>query len=150
MQQPLLNGTYECTLDDRSRLAIPARVREHFSRGAMVGWFLDECIVVVPLDRWDALITDTFGSLSILRDDQRELLRYILSGAHDQPELDKQGRILVSAELREYADLQGKVKVVGAGPYLEVWNPARLGEKVQHLRQEGVSNRAASIAERLD
>jgi MraZ protein len=149
MQHPLLIGNYECTLDDRSRLAIPARLREHFPDGAIVGWFLDDCAVVVPRLEWDPLIQKTFGSLSILRDEQRDLLRYILGGAFPQPELDKQGRVLISAELREFAGLDGKVKVVGAGEYLEVWNPTRLNDKFRRLREEGVSNRATSVAESL-
>lgn len=149
MQQSSLIGTYECTLDDRSRLAIPSRLREHFPDGAIVGWWLDECAIVVPRGDWDGLIRRTFGSLSILRDDQRDLLRYIYGGAFPQPELDKQGRVLVSAEIREFAGLDGKVKVVGAGEYLEIWNPARLSEKLNGLRQEGVSNRATTVAERL-
>jgi len=149
MQRRLLIGTYECSLDDRSRLAIPARLREPFGEGAIVGRWLDDCVVVVPRNDWEPLIERTFGALSILYDDQREVMRYILGGAFPQPELDRQGRLLISAELRDFAGLDGKVKVVGAGEYLEVWNPARLSEKFESLRHEGVSNRAKSLAERL-
>jgi hypothetical protein len=41
------------------------------------------------------------------------------------------------------------VKVVGAGEYLEVWDPARLSERFESLRREGVSNRAKRLAERI-
>jgi MraZ protein len=149
MQQMSLIGTYECTLDDRSRLAIPSRLREHFPDGAIVGRWLDECAIVVPRGDWDGLVERTFGAMSILRDDQRDLMRYIYSGAFPQPELDKQGRIVVSAEIREFAGLEGKVKLAGAGAYLEMWNPDRLSQKLNSLRQEGVSNRATAVAERL-
>lgn len=150
MQQTSLIGTYECTLDDRSRLAIPSRLREYFPDGAIVGrWLDDDCAIVVPRGDWDGLLERTFGAMSILDDRQRDLMRYIYSGAFPQPELDKQGRILVSAEIREFAGLEGKVKVAGAGAYLELWNPDRWNNKLNNIRQEGVSNRATTVAKRL-
>jgi len=149
MQRRLLIGTYECSLDDRFRLAIPARLREPFAEGATVAWWLDDCLVVVPRDDWDPLIERTFGSMSVLDDDQRDIRRYLLAGAFAQPALDRQGRLLIPAELRDHAGLEGKVKVVGAGEYLEVWDPARLSERFESLRREGVSNRAKRLARRI-
>ncbi|MEO2139546.1 MAG: division/cell wall cluster transcriptional repressor MraZ, partial [Thermoleophilia bacterium] len=68
----------------------------------------------------------------------------------EQEGLDKQGRLLVPAELREHAALDGKVKVVGAGSYLELWNPDRLQERFDRLRTDGVAQRAARLAQRMD
>jgi MraZ protein len=149
MQRRLLSGTYECSLDDRSRLAIPARLREPFSEGATIGWWLDEGLILVPTAEWPGLIERVFGSMSVLDDDARELSRFLLSGAYDH-ELDGQGRIPVAAELREYAGIEGrKVKVIGAREYLEVWEPSRLADRFSHLRREGVSARAKRLAGRV-
>ena len=149
MQRRLLSGTYECTLDDRSRVAIPARVREPFSDGATMAWWLDDCLVVVPRHEWGELIERTFGSMSVLDDDQRELRRYLLAGAFENEALDRQGRLLVPQQLREHAGLTGRVTVVGAGEYLELWEPARLADRFERLRSEGVSARAKRLAERI-
>ena len=146
----LLSGTYECSLDDRSRVAIPARLREPFADGTVTAWWLDDCLVVVPRFEWPGFIEGTFGRMSVLDDDQREISRFLLAGAFEQEGLDKQGRLLVPAELREHAGLDGKVKVVGAGSYLELWNPDRLQERFDRLRTDGVAQRAARLAQRMD
>jgi MraZ protein len=146
VQRRLLTGTHECSLDNRFRLAIPARLRAPFMEGVMVGWWLDECLIVAPSDDWARLIDETFGTMSVLDDESRELKRFLLGGVYEQ-ELDKQGRILLPPELREHASLGARVKVVGAGEYLEVWDPQLLEEQRASLRREGVSARAKRLNE---
>jgi MraZ protein len=144
-----LNGTYECSLDSRFRLAVPARLREPFAEGATVGWWIDECLIVVPSLEWPALIERTFGTMSVLDDEAREVSRFLSAGAfhHD---LDKQGRIPLTAELREHAGIgDAKVRLIGVGDYLEVWDPGRLAERFDKLRREGVSNHAKRLAARV-
>lgn len=148
VQRRLLKGTHECSLDNRFRLAIPARLREPFAEGAVVGWWIDECLIVAPANDWTGLIERTFGAMSVLDDESRDLSRFLLAGAFDQ-ELDKQGRVLLPPELREHAGLEQRVKVVGAGDYLEVWNPERLAARFANLRREGVSARAKRLADRV-
>lgn len=148
MARRLLSGTYECSLDSRFRLAVPARVRDPFANGATVAWWLDECLVVVPRDDWAELIDRTFGALNVLDDDQRDLRRFLLAGSFEQ-DLDRQGRILLPSELREHAGLDGQARVVGAGEYLEVWKPEVLEERFGALRREGVSARAKRLADRV-
>ena len=144
-----LNGTYECSLDNRFRLAVPARLREPFAEGATVGWWLDECLIVVPSPEWPTLIESTFGTMSVLDDEAREVSRFLSAGAfhHD---LDKQGRIPLTAELRAHAGIEeAKVRLIGVGSYLEIWDPGRLSERFDTLRREGVSNRAKRLAARV-
>ena len=149
MQRRLLSGTYECSLDSRFRLAVPAKLREPFEEGAMVGWWIDECLVVVPTGDWRPLLERTFGTMSVLDDEARELSRFILAGAFGH-ELDKQGRIPLTQDLREHAGIEGsKVRLIGAGEYLEIWEPSRLAEKFARLRREGVSNHAKRLAARV-
>jgi MraZ protein len=114
-----------------------------------MAWWLDDCLVVVPRHEWGELIERTFGSMSVLDDDQRELRRYLLAGAFENEALDRQGRLLVPQQLREHAGLTGRVTVVGAGEYLELWEPARLADRFERLRSEGVSARAKRLAERI-
>ena len=148
MARRLLSGTYECSLDSRFRLAVPARLRDPFASGATVAWWLDECLVVVPRADWAELIDRTFGALNVLDDDQRDLRRFLLAGSFEQ-DLDGQGRILLPPELREHAGLDGQARVVGAGEYLEVWKPELLEERFEALRREGVSARAKRLADRV-
>jgi MraZ protein len=147
MQRRLLSGTYECSLDNRFRLAVPARVREPFGEGATVAWWLDDCVIVVPRLEFPGLIERIFGATDVLDDDGRELTRFILAGTFED-DLDRQGRILLPQKLRDFAHLDGRVSVVGAGEYLELWDPGRLEDRFDHLRREGVSARAKRLADR--
>ena len=149
MQRRLLSGMYECSLDNRFRLAIPARLREPFAEGAMVGWWIDECLVVVPSAEWTSLIDRTFGTMSVLDDEARELSRFLSAGAFHH-ELDKQGRIPLTAELREHAGIEdNKVRLGGTGEYLEIWEPGRIADRFAKFRREGVSHHAKRLAARV-
>lgn len=144
----MLSGTFECSLDNRFRLAIPAKVREYFDDGAAIAWWLDECVVVAPRKDWSSIVEQTFGQLSVLDPQQRQLRRYLLAGTYEQDGLDKQGRIVVPEKLRQWAGIDTKVNVVGAGEYLELWNPARLDDSFEALRREGVSTLGERLNER--
>lgn len=143
----MLGGLYECSLDNRFRLAIPARVREPFAGGATVGWWLDECLILAPRREWPVLMEEIFGTMSVLDDEQRELSRFLTAGAFDY-ELDRQGRVPLVPEHREHAAIEDRVKVVGTGRYLEVWRPDKLSDSFDRLRREGVSQRAKRLADR--
>ncbi len=145
MQRTPLGGTYECTLDDRSRIAIPARVRDRFEDGAVASWWIDaKSVILVPRFEWATLLTRTLGEPDLLDDDARELSRYLHAGAFEQESLDKQGRITIPAELREHGGLSGRLRVTGAGEYLEVWDSASLEARFNRMH-EGVSDLAKRV-----
>lgn len=149
MQRRLLSGTHECSLDNRFRFAIPARLREAFADGATVGWWLDDCLVVVPTATWGDVVQETFGSMSVLHREGRDLRRWIIGTAVPM-DLDKQGRVALTPDHRSYAGIEGsRVRLVGVGPYLELWDPARLAARLQTVREEGVSSHAERLAARV-
>ena len=84
MQRRLLSGTYECSLDNRFRLAIPARLRDAFAGGATVSWWIDECLAVVPALEWDELVGRTFGDMSPFDETARDMRRFIIGSRPDQ------------------------------------------------------------------
>jgi MraZ protein len=120
---PFLTGEYRHALDDRGRVAVPARFRPRLSAGATITRWLDSCIAVYPRDAWEELAEKLRG-LPLTNPQAREFARFMASGAVDA-ELDKQGRLLVPQYLRGYAGLEtGEVVVVGALNRLEIWNPS--------------------------
>jgi MraZ protein len=121
---PFLTGEYRHALDDRGRIAVPARFRARLTDGATLTRWLDACLAVFPRDAW-AELADKLRRLPVTSTEAREFGRFMSSGAVDV-ELDKQGRLLVPGYLREYADLAiGEVVVVGALSRLEIWAPSR-------------------------
>lgn len=139
VQQSSLMGTYECSVDNRYRIAIPAKHRHAFDRGVVVSRWLDECLVIVPRDHWQVLLQDVFGDLDVRNDRQRWLRRYLMAGAYDMDGLDKQGRVVIPPELRDHIDLEVRVKLMGNGDYFELWNPALIEPKFGEMEREGVS-----------
>ena len=105
MQRRLLSGTYECSLDNRFRLAIPARLRDAFAGGATVSWWIDECLAVVPALEWDELVGRTFGDMSPFDETARDMRRFIIGSALTN-DLDRQGRIALSADHRQHAGIE--------------------------------------------
>ncbi len=117
-----LTGEFRHTLDDRGRVAIPARFRARLERGATLARWLDGCLAVFPSEEWDSLATKIAG-LPLTNARAREFARFMSSGA-TEVDLDRQGRVLVPAYLRTYAQVaEGEVVVVGALNRLEVWAP---------------------------
>lgn len=119
-----MRGQAELTLDSKGRLIVPARYRDAVLErcgghlvitGDAVG-----CLLVYPLPDWE-VIQQKLEGLSNLDPRVRELQRRLIGFASDT-EMDAAGRLLVSPELRRYAQLEKAVVLVGQGNKFELWN----------------------------
>ncbi len=115
-------GEYAHQLDQKGRLIIPARFRNHLATGAILTRGLDRNLVIYPQQAWRN-VCDQLNQMPITHPTGRALRRLLFSGAVEMA-LDKQGRILVPAYLRDYAALDGEVLIIGMETFLEVWNPS--------------------------
>lgn len=122
----MLLGTYTPRIDDKGRLVLPAKYRDELAGGIVLTKGQDRCVVLWPaaeFERYAARLNEASRSNATVR----SYLRVLFSGAHDQVP-DKQGRILLPQQLREYADLEGEVVFAGNGSTAEIWNvPAWAG-----------------------
>ena len=119
----LFTGEFRHALDDRGRVAVPARFRARLGEGATLARWLDRCLGLFPQDEW-AELAAKLRSLPITNPRAREFARFMSSGAVEV-ELDRQGRVLVPGYLRQYAGIgEGEVVVVGALNRLEIWAPS--------------------------
>ncbi|MBO8136616.1 MAG: division/cell wall cluster transcriptional repressor MraZ [Desulfotomaculum sp.] len=119
-------GEYSHTIDAKGRLIIPARFREGLGDRFIVTKGLDNCLFVYPQHEW-ASLEQKLKSLPFTRADARAFVRFFFSGANEC-ELDKQGRILIPANLREYAQLSKEVIVLGVSSRVEIWAKERWDE----------------------
>src|SRR5690606_1936678 len=94
-------GEYHHTLDDKGRLIVPAKFREGLGERCVVTRGLDRCLFVYPLSEW-RVMEEKLKQLPLTQRDARAFARFFFSGASDL-EIDKQGRIMLPASLREYA-----------------------------------------------
>lgn len=113
-------GTHPLRLDEKSRLFLPARWRESFAEGVVLTPGQDRCVYVFPQAEF-ARVTERLRAASINDAAARAYARVMLSGAFDQVP-DKQGRVSVTPFLREYAQLDRDVALIGMDTRAEVWN----------------------------
>jgi MraZ protein len=116
-------GEYSHTLDDKGRLTIPARLREDLENGLVITRGDDPCLVIHPTQQFLELASKVAQMPAASRS-TRDFRRRVFGGAHEAS-LDKLGRVLVPAFLREYAGIQDQALIVGANTAIEVWSPER-------------------------
>lgn len=121
-------GSYEHSVDQKGRIAIPARYRDRFSGGLIAARGFEHCINVYPKDEWDKL-AEQLSALPFTRPENRRLSRATFASAFDL-ELDKQGRIVLPQALRDYAGVGDQAVIAGVNTYLEIWD---LGQWQQEL-----------------
>ena len=128
-------GEYAHSIDDKGRLAIPARFRTLLSEGLVVTRGYDHCIMGLAMEPWQKL-ADQVSDLPPGELHTRNLQRLLFSAAAEFT-LDRQGRIVLPQNLRDYAHITGdEVVVVGVNKYFEIWSPERWRETVAALDNE--------------
>lgn len=116
-------GTYEHTLDDRGRVAIPARYRAEFAAGAVLTLGQEGCIEVYTADGFIDM-SDRVAAEPATTPEGRRARRRFDARSFDT-ELDRQGRVLVPVRFREVVGLDGPVVIAGRRECLEIWAPQK-------------------------
>ena len=115
-------GEYNHNLDDKGRLAIPAKFRAILKKGAVATKGLDNCLFLYSREQFEK-IAARFAALPISQSKARAFMRHMLAGAMDV-EGDNQGRITLPEYLRKFSSLKKKVIVAGLYNHLEIWDEA--------------------------
>lgn len=113
-------GTYSPKLDEKGRLIMPAKFRDELAEGVVLTRGQDRCIYVFSNAEFEEL-HDRIRQAPVTSKQARDYLRLLLSGAHDQVP-DKQNRITIPQQLRQYAGLDRELAVIGAGTRAEIWD----------------------------
>ncbi|GAA1624057.1 division/cell wall cluster transcriptional repressor MraZ [Georgenia ruanii] len=113
-------GTYEPRLDDKGRLILPAKFREQLAPGIVLTRGQERCLYAFPVAEFENM-HDRLRQAPVTSKQARDYLRVFLSGASDEVP-DKQGRITIPTNLRQYAGLDRDLAVIGAGARIEIWD----------------------------
>ena len=127
----MFRGRHEHTIDPKGRVSIPAKFRDVLGKkydDRLVITNFDGCLVAYPYEEWIQL-EEKASSLSMVKKETRAFMRFFYSSAIECT-LDKQGRILVPQTLREYADLDKEVVLVGQLRKIEIWSKKRWSEEI--------------------
>lgn len=111
-----MTGTYEHSIDAKSRLFIPAKLRLELGETFYLAMGVDACLAIYPQSTWDRF-TEKFASLPM---SQSKSMRLLFANAV-KCELDSQGRIVVPQKLRNYARLDKDVVIIGVNDRAEIW-----------------------------
>ena len=134
-----MTGQYAHNIDTKGRLFIPARLREELGQTFHVTIGMDHCLSVYSDESWEAFME----KLRELPYSKAKALRVLSANAVDC-EPDGQGRILIPAKLREYANLQKEVVVIGSFDRVEIWNAERWA------REEAMAFESGSLEQAME
>jgi len=111
---------------------VPARYRDAFKAGAVMVQWTTPSLALFPPDELEAEMAK-WGASAKTTQDRLELEEYFNSQC-SLVELDRQGRVLLTTEMKAHADIEASVQVVGAGNHLRFWNPGRWTAQRNALR----------------
>ncbi|MBI2055083.1 MAG: division/cell wall cluster transcriptional repressor MraZ [Candidatus Sungbacteria bacterium] len=133
-------GEYAHSVDNKGRMAIPAKFRKLLQEGVVVTRGIDPHLYLFPAEEW-AKLAEKIAKLPITQADSRAFSRHMLGGASDA-EIDSQGRILIPEYLRGHADIKNQAVVVGLYDRVEIWSDqrwqehkAKIGENTQEIAE---------------
>lgn len=135
-------GEYLHSIDNKGRLILPAKFRDELGDTFIATKGLDNCLFVYTRTEW-AILEEKLKKLPLAKPEARAFVRFFFSGAAEL-DCDKQGRVLLPANLREHAGLEKDVVVIGVSTRIEVWDKTAWEEYNQKI-----SPTVAEIAENL-
>lgn len=148
-----LLGSYSARIDKSGRIKIPEKFRitieNVYGKELFITSLNDQAIQIYPLPVWEELAGLTKVGLLHLKTDVKQFMRRVnVKGS--QLDIDTKGRVLVSPILREKAQLDGEVEVIGLNNHLEVWNKANLDASLaQNPLTDEDFDQIAQLADRV-
>lgn len=128
----MLIGEYSHTMDAKGRVFIPAKFREELGENFIVTRGTEACLFVFSPEAWMEF-AGKLQHIPVMDTEAQKFLRLQFASATDCTP-DKQGRILLPANLRQHAKLEKDVTVIGVGRHAEIWNTQAWQQMNERLR----------------
>lgn len=135
----MLIGEYEHSLDAKGRLIMPAKFRDDIGDKFIITKGLDGCLFAFSKDEWKKF-EEKLATLPISNKDARLFSRFFFAGAIDC-ELDKQGRFLISSNLREFAGFIKDVVIVGMNSRIEIWSKEKWQDTENSISADDIAEK---------
>jgi MraZ protein len=140
----VFRGIHQVSVDVKGRMSLPARLRDDLAQYDEDGVVVtidpvSRCLLLYPLPEWE-LIQQKLDKLPSFQPQARRLQRLLVGHATDL-EVDKAGRILLPAPLREFARLDKKLTILGQGKKLEIWSQEEWeAQREDYLSQDALED----------
>ncbi len=143
-----LVGTYECKVDAKGRLMVPAPLKKQLVPMLQDGFVLkrsvyENCLELYPLKEWDAVMEEMDGRLNRFLKPHRNLMRRFTAGAKTV-DVDTNGRLLIPKDLVEFAGIDKEIVLTSAMNYIEIWDK----QKYENTLDDSVDD-FAELAEEI-
>jgi MraZ protein len=136
-------GEYNHTVDAKGRMIVPSKFREQLGNEFVVTKGLDGCLFVYSHEEWQR-IEESLREKPLTSKDARKFMRFFFAGAANC-EVDKQGRILLPGNLREYAGIEKDVVSVGVFSRVEIWSKDRYMESSNYDDMDEIAEHMADL-----
>ena len=136
-------GEYNHTVDAKGRLIVPSKFREQLGDEFVVTKGLDGCLFVYENTEWK-ILEEKLKKLPLTNANARKINRFFLAGAA-LCEVDKQGRILLPAVLREFAGIGKDAVMVGVGNRIEIWSKERFDGMAAYDDMDEIAEHMAEL-----
>ncbi len=141
----LFLGKFDHVIDSKGRLAVPARFRDGLQGNSVITRGAERCLVIYPESTWSTLRA-SISNLPISDPNARMFRRFMFSDAAPL-DLDGQGRVMVPAPLRSYAQIDRSVVVVGMDATIEIWSDTAWSQIEADLDRhaDAITDRLSSV-----
>lgn len=138
----LLVGTYECKVDAKGRLPLPAGLKKQWAGILDEGFVLKRsvfqpCLELYPIKEWGVIMED-INKLNRFIKKNNDFIRVFLAGAKPV-DADGNSRIQIAKEQVAFAGIEKDVVLSPSGNIIEVWDKERYEKSVDINEEEFVS-----------
>lgn len=137
-------GTYNHSLDEKSRVILPSKLREKLGGTVYITLGLDKCLAVYPEETFEA-IASRLSKISDYQSDNRGYKRTFFSNSY-QCDVDKQGRIQLTKDSLDKCFIKKDVVIMGVDDHVEIWDKEHY-EEMSRINDENYESNAAKLHE---
>ena len=140
-------GKYYNSIDSKSRIIVPAKFRDDLEGRCIIAKSLDKCLTIYPRKQWETFVEEKLDILPTGNPQARKLKRHFYSSAAEC-DVDKQGRLTIPQELKEYAGIEKDLITVGSDKTIEIWSRQNWDDELDP--DTGELMNASEVAESME
>ncbi len=114
-------GKFNNSIDSKSRMIVPAKFRDELGGKCVIAKSLDKCLTIYPEEQWEKFVKEKLSVLPMGNENARKLRRHFYASAA-VCDVDKQGRLTIPQELKEYASIEKELITIGSDMTIEIWS----------------------------
>jgi MraZ protein len=128
-------GEYQPNMTEGSRIALPKKLRDQIAGDEVImSRGFEKCIFVYAKEDW-VLEAEKQVESPITDLKTRDIKRYMYASATETG-IDTQGRLVLPNNLKDYASINKKTAVIGAGDHIEIWDSSLWQEHLDKISAE--------------